>query len=85
MRRAPDHLALARPGVRAALPGDRTIHDHRVDAFGGTGRRVVGSGIADRGRVEDDDIGVLPDRQRAAALEAEVARCLLYTSDAADD
>ena len=74
MRRAPDHLALARTGVRAALPGDRAVDDHRVDAFGGARRRLVGRGIADRGGVEDDDVGMLPDRQRAAALEAEVAR-----------
>ena len=37
-------------------------------------RLVVGGDVADRRRVEDDDVGGVADGERAAAGEAEIAR-----------
>lgn len=46
---------------------------HGVDAFRGPGRGGVGGGIADGGGVEHHHVSRVPDLQRAALLQAEVA------------
>src|SRR5579863_9724400 len=56
------------------MPGQGAVDDHRLDAFSRLRRRFV-SGLVDHGgRIEYDDIGMLPDGNRSPVGQTKIFR-----------